>query len=617
MSTFKNASNLQKELQDYQHVLPRLREAILRNGGIIREDIFPTVEEMKQVIVTPKHRLFEKYFGTSDIVKVFNIVAEPGREHELSEEAKEFISNWRSSRSRQLSDNPIQEVRTWGVDYDPVSKLLVIADIAITADNASFDYSTEDAKWLNHNKDYYSKIGFTSQYHPDLLIKAGKGYESTDHISITDDEIEKLSLAIVELQQLVKGMRIEPMRLEDVHEEALERNNKAAESAPGFRNQKHDSVREEVLRDAYFIKENCDYTDLQLINEQRRIQSGGNVLFKDYYPLKFSADGKIMFSLEAVAMAVERIKSERGVFTYYSPDAVETLPVISHLVTCEPLPESEHERVALVEQGAPERILFRDKKSGNWLLKYIVTAPNVFTLVKDISPEFEELQNEIYTKHRSIKAAMSSHSRVGQSYLYPFMNTMKANHLKLGDPYFSMVAQWSHPDDIKMFITDILVASVPELFEGHGVSVSYSDAKLKKFNDTVNKHLFNRLVSSDDKAGFDTRTKYYTTWAFYTCFFALPFTSTPENDRLLKMFAMNDLFSFVCTVEGLTLYSGIIGSGQFTTSIGGTYRSNVQSLTNRMLFADDKITTYLIEEKETDIDNEDATGSFIEIGGEL
>lgn len=616
MSTFKNASNFEKELQDYVHVLPRLREAILRNGGIIREEIFPTVDEMKQVIKAPKHRLFEKYFGTSDIVKVFDIVSEPGREHELPDSAKEFISNWRSSRARQLSDNPLQEVRTWGTDYDPVSKLLIIADIAITADNTSFDFSNEDEKWLNHNKDYYTKIGFSSQYHPDLLIKAARAYESSNHITITDEEIEKLALAIIELQQLIKDVRIKPMDLKDVHEEALDRNNKAAESAPGFRNQKHDNVRAEVLADAEFIRDHCDYADLQLINEQRRIQSGGNVLFKDYYPLNLSADGKIIFSLDAVALAVERIKSERGVFTYYSPNKIETLPVISHLVTCDPLPTSLIERQSLVDQGAPERILFKDRRTGDWLLQYVVIAPNVFTLVKDISPEFEHLQNEIYTKHRSIKAAMASHSRVGQSYLYPFMNTMKEKHLKVGDPYFSLVAQWSHPDDIKMFITDILVASVPELFEGHGVSTSYSKEKLDKFNETVRKYGFNRLVSSDDKSGFDTRTKYYTTWAFYCCFFSLPFEDNETNNRLIKMFAMNDLFSFVCTVEGLTLYSAIIGSGQFTTSIGGTYRSNIQSLTNRMLFADDNITTYIVESKEDNIDDSESD-NFVEIGGEL
>lgn len=595
MAEILNQSNFEQELRDFEHVVPRLRKAILNLGGVIKEEVFPTIDEMRETIQHPKHRLFEKYFGTSDIVQIYNAVINENLAVDFPDHAQEFLRNWRASRSRQQSTNKMQETRKWGKEVDPVSKLLIVAEIASKVDNGSFSYYNEDKIWLEHNRDYYDKIGFSSQYHPSLLIRSEKAYAETESINIDDNEILKIAHAVVEMQNMIKGLHIEPMRLEDVAEEALDKNNKAAESAPGFRNQKHDKVRADVLEDAYFIKENCDYTDLQLINEQKRIQSGGNILFKNYYPIKFNTDGTLIFELSAAVSAVQQCASERGYFDYYSEEQLDSLPELSHIIQSTQLPNSESARYDLVVLGAPDSIMLKDKHSGDWLLNFITKIPNVFTLVKDIFPDEEELQNEIYTKHRSIKAAMAAHSRVGQSYLYPFMKESKKMRLKYGDPYYSMVAQWSHPDDIKTFITDMLVASVPQLFEGLNIDTTYSTDALNKHKEYLSTHSYKQLVSSDDKKGFDTRTKWYTTWLFYSAYFSLPFDVTDENTRLIKMFAMNDLFSLVSGVQDLILYSGIIGSGQFTTSVGGTYRSNIQSLSNRLLFMDPDVKKYSIE----------------------
>lgn len=604
--TIIDNTNLDIELEDYLHVMPRLKEAILKLGGKLNEQVFPSIDEMREVIKAPKHRLFEKYYGTSDIVEVYNIMMTAGAEKQIDEQYHEFIRNWRASKQRQMSVNKMQEVRKWGTELDPLSKLVAIVDMATTVDNACFDYTKEDKIWLEHNKDYYSKMGFSSQYYPSLLVRSAAEYGKTGRLNITDNEINKIAVAVIEMQKTLEGISIVPMRLEDVHEEALDRNNKAAESAPGFRNQKHTEVREEVLEDAYFIKENCDYTDLQLINEQKRIQSGGNVLFKDYYPMEFNTDGTLIFEFDAVVQAINQIKIDRGTFQYFSDEIVQPLPQLASVINTEPLPFSPTERERLLDAGYPEFIMRKDKLTKEWMYNYVTDIPNAFTLVKDIYPDEEEFANEIYTKHRSIKAAMSSHSRVGQSYLYPFMKALKDKHLVYGSPYFSLVAQWSHPDDIKTFVTDMLVASVPSLFEGLNIDTTYSKEALDKYTKAIDEMGATQYVSSDDKKGFDTRNKFYKSWLFYTAYFSLAFEMNEENVRLIKMFAMNELFSLVSQVDGLYMLSAIIASGQFTTSIGGTYHSNIQSLTNRALFMDESITRYI--EQVDDQDDYDPHG---------
>lgn len=579
MSDITDFSNFESEMNDFKSVVPRLKKEILALGGIIKDDFWPTEEELWEVKRgRPQNKLFEKYYGTSDILTCYEVMTGEKPESTLPEFAMESINRWRQARLRQQGENRMAETCHWGDNYDPVSKLVVCVMIAIEADNAAFNYSNEDARWIKHNYDYLKKIGFESQYHPAILKHVEKDYGRYAPLDISDEDIHILALSYVESQKSLVGVHCVPMDLAEVHDIALSRNNKSAESAPSFRNQKTKAVRDEVLADAEYVKANCDFHDQQLINEQRRIQSGGNILF-DYVPLKLDEFGQMQITMNQIIEACVRIRQDRGDFTCYYEDMPKVLPELAGVIQISELPFAEADRALLIEtEKAPNAILKKNKLTGEWLLNYKVSAPCVFTKVSDKYDNFDDIKDEIFTKHRSIKAAMGSFSRVGQSYLYPFMNEWKKKNMHYDNPYYSLVAQWSHPDDLKQMFTDMCVLIEPEYFKDSGVTTTISKDKVEKWSAFRSKYKLDTVMSSDDKTGFDMVNKWYLTWMFYCGFLSIPYDMTEQDKRLFKMFIVNDLICLMSGIDSLVEYSAIIESGQFNTSVRGTHSSNTESL---------------------------------------
>lgn len=617
MKTIKVDGDFEVMMADMKANIPRIIEQAKRAGLKLNLEIWPTEEEFRAVLASPKHRLFEKYYGTADYMHVYNVLEGIIDDPAVKEKGATFLTNWAGSRGRQKNANPMQEVIGWGTNYDPVSKLILLAAIAAKADSEAFCYSNEDRNWLEHNCGYYKKIGYTSQYFPDVLRKAEADYGRTESITLSDNDVEFLVNAAKVIQMSIGDMRCEPYAIEDVMDRALDRNNKSAESAPGFRNLKHDSVKADVLEDAIFIRDNCDYTDLQLMNEQKRIQSGGNVLFDKYYPIKLDDNGRIVFNVPEVIAAVHQIAAERGYFTAYYEEEPVVLPDLISAVVIKALPSSESERKKMVDAGAPEFLLRRDKLTKEWTFNYELKLPQVFTTVGDKYPDLVDIAGEVFTKHRSIKAAMGSYSKVGQSYLYSFLDKYKEKLMHFDNPFYSLVAQWSHPDDLKTMITASAVAAFPEIYEGLDVSVPYSQEDLEKFISYRDKGGFEPKMSSDDKTGFDMVQKIYTTFLFYCAYFSIPFEMNEQNIRLFKMFIINDCMSVVSCIDDITMYFEIIGSGQWNTSIKGTYASNTASIVMRQKFADPNTPCVISESSDnTNVsDNEDTGGDIDEYLG--
>lgn len=439
--------------------------------------------------------------------------------------------------------------------------------------------------WLEHNLGYLKKIGFSSQYYPQVLIEAGKAYARTGDVIITDQQIDAIAMAAKIQQDAIIKLRCEQWDVSRTHAEALEKNNKAAESSPGFRNQKNPDVKEEVLKDTQFLIDYCDESDIQLYNEQHRIQSGGNVLL-DYCKVSLDKFGRVTYSFEQFVAAVKQIKSERGTFNCYYEDEPQILPELVGVINYDSLPSSGEERQRMVDAGeAPEYILKRFKDINDWQYKYVLTCPNVFTTVHDKFPDLVDLADRVYTKHRSVKASPASFSRLGQTFLYPFMEAEKSTLMKGFKPYYSMAAQWTHPDNLKQLFTDAIVASVPDLFKDLKMSTTYSPQQLAEFRSWISDKHMTTYTTSDDKSGFDTLTKIYMLWLYFTTFFSIPFEMNEKNVRLIRLLCAGVEFPVVSCVDGIHIYSEIIPSGAFCTSHLGTYCSNLQSLNMRYTFA--------------------------------
>jgi hypothetical protein len=585
MKGIKDTTNGLKRFRQNQSLFLILKGKIEAAGGKCNMQIWPTIEELEETLRLHKHRLFSKYYGVDDIVHVYNIV-EGEIPNDLDPEiSKVPLQNWTNARGRQTHANELYEMVSWGDNFDPVSRLIIVALAAARADNAAFNLHNEDKRWLEHNAKYYSKIGMTSQYFPQLLRIAEKGYEKDVDVQWSDKTIEAAVNATLILQQSLGDMHLVPMDLDKVHEEALSKNNKSAESAPAFRNQKHEDVREEVLADAEFIRDNCDYTDLELINEQRRIQSGGNVLFDTYYPIKLDSEGKIIFDLDQIKLAVMKCASERGYQTILYEKEPKVLEDMSALITVDTLPFSEEERAHLANEYDDDSYLKKDY-TGEWRYNYYVTFPNVFTLVSDKYPELDELSNKIFAKTRSIKAAMSAHSRVGQSYLYPFIEEWKKRCLVKDSPYFSFVAQWSHPDDLKAMVTTWAKVALPEDAAKELTETIYNEEKVKSTKDIIKEVNGFLITTSDDKSGFDMFNPILFCFLFYTTFLSIPFDMNDNNIRILKYLAVNDILCLMSGVDDLILYTDLIGSGQFSTSLRGTHSSDLASLIFRQVLVD-------------------------------
>lgn len=613
----KDLSNHAQTLEDWNYNIPWIRAKCKELGVKLNEQIFVNPEEAHSIALSCKSKLAEKYYGTNDVEKIFDIVNSDSPIGNVNEDHREFYLNWRRARTNQLSENSVALTCKWGVNYDPVSKLIILIRIAIDADNEVFDCTTESKVWLHHNMEYIPKIGFTSQYYPPVLAEANKAYGRTGSVKLTDEQIEALVMAAKIQQDAIIDLSCKRMDLAKTHADATEKNNKAAESFPGFRNQKHEDVKQQVLEDAQWVEDNCDENDTQFYNEQHRIQSGGNVVLL-YSNVKMDENtGKVEYTFEGLVAAVNQIANERGYFICYYEDEPIILPELAGVIHYRSLPASLSERKIMVDTGeAPEIILRRFSDINDWQYQYALECPNVFTLVGDKFPDLVDFTDKIYTKHRSVKASSATSSRLGQTFLYPFMAAAKDKLMKGFSPKYSMVAQWTHPDNLKQLFTDALVSSVPSIYKDLKMSTTYNEKQLEEFRKWIDEHHLTTWTSSDDKTGFDTLTKMYMTWLYFCAFLSIPFEMSDENIKLFRMLSVGISYPVVFAINGIEIYSEIIASGAWCTSHLGTYCSNLQTIAMRFHLAGaldiDGVNVLAVEE--TGQNDENGDKHIIQVG---
>lgn len=584
--------NLKEAIEDLEHNWTLVSKEIENLGGYIDYDILPTIDEIKEAVEEPGNILCEKYYGTRSFAEAYDILL--SGKSAWPEEFKDSFNNWWTNHQNRKNDNPVAITQRWGVNYDPVSKLVLIGEIASKQDNRCFSYETSDIKWLQHNAGYYKKKGYSSQYYSQILAYEEDKYHRCPRIRLSDLEAKNIAKMVILLQASAPNRKLDRIEPEDAKVEASERNNKAAESFPCFGNQKNAEVKAKVIADAKLLLSKACYMDLTAYNEQHRTQEGGNVLYDKYYPIILDDEGKIIFDRQGVISAVKTIALERG----YSQELYETEPIIlpdlAGVVTYQELSQIEGTRISQVPADKVQLALKKDKVTGEYIYTHIVNFPNVFNLVEDKYGDvndFPELFGKIYTKTRSIKAGQGATALVGQCYLYPFIKEWKER--TQDTPFASFTAQWKHPDHLQQMFTDCCMATWPELYEGEKVDTSYSSDALERFREFIINNQLDAQLSSDDKTGFDTFSPWYLLYAFFGCFFGPAFKKSEENDRILKYLVMSMLICPCFCVDEIKTFIQLIASGASFTSIFGTFCSLIAGLATSEVFVSDDL-SYLV-----------------------
>lgn len=592
---------------DYDRYIPVLKKKIIEKGGIVKDSFFPSdFQLLHDSTVKGANPFCKEYFGVETIHEAWQNAMEGTYKH-FSEEQIAYYDNFKSFLSRCEGSYDVGLMNRLGVQLDPVSALFVAIDISIRVDVEAFDFNTVTKEWLEHVLGYLSKIGFSSYYYYPILMEMRKGYERLEELDLSDSDLDIIAEVAVFMQSLVKDLKISKVDLDVAQTIALDHNNKSAETFPGYGNLKNDDVKERTLKRSRFMEENMDLDYVMPFSQLHRIQSGGNVIF-DYVDIKIDNEtGKVIYNKEMLINALNQIAGDRGYSSTYVEKEPVVVPELTNLVSYSQLPDSYKLREDLVDRGEESAvILHKYKGTDDWMYSYKVTFPNAFTLVGDkYGVEYPELADKIFTKHRSVKASGPDFSRLGQMYLYPFMDELR---LKLeGTPYESFVAQWMHPDYLGQMFTNMLRIAQPTLLDGKVDDTLNSDS-VNDFSEFCLDNDMEVSESSDDKSGFDNFQWLIELWLFWTTFFSLPFDLSEEDELMFASFIKQMLFSLVISPEGLHIYQEIIASGGWFTSIWGTYNSNTGGLEVQA-----KLLELTLDDVE-DIDNDD-TSDITEVGG--
>lgn len=607
-------SNIAK-LEVFDSYISKLSQYIKEEGGTVVEGIYPTIVEAYNSAKSGKNILMERYYnGLHNIDDVFeliqndNITDFSSYAHPDHPEASEFLANMRAAFKRMLARNDMALTVKWGTNYDPVSKLIILLDIGFSADNEVWNSHNETLLWLEHNLGYARKISFYSQYYPDVLVEALKGYERTEDLVYTDDELRVIAHAIVQYQKILEPLKgkIHRMDIEKTSMEAHEKNNKAAESFIGYGNQKHADVAQRVIDDAKYLDTNvslenscCIYTN------QHRIQPDGNKLV-DAAGIKISEEsGKVVYDRNMLISATERLAAERGYITYYSIDEVTSLSDIAALVKIEALSDIQAEREAIVAAHPGCEYILNRESDGSFMYKYAITIPNVFNNVEDKYPNVKSESKSVGVKTRGVFAAMSAASRLGQTFLYPFMDEVRKLVLPQDDLY-SFMAQWSHPDHLRQMFTDMAFCANPDIYKDYALTTRCDQKKVKELHDALVESGYTFIQSSDDKTGFDNMNSPVLQFGFFSCILAYVFDLSEDDIRVLRWLIGGAMFPVVITPKGVYLFSLIIASGMWCTSLLGTMSSNFMSLVIRYILGgcldNDKTNKYKVDDNSEEDD---------------
>lgn len=607
----RDKSNFSK-LGNFDAQIEKLKKFIIQEGGIFNDRVYPSLSVAYNTAKSGHNALMEKYYkDIHDIDTLYNIVMKDNpnfNEYANSDhpEAVDFLNNMKAALNRMVARNDMALTVKWAKDLDPVSKLVTLIDIGITADNEAWSSDNETLLWLEHNLSYYKKIGFYSQYYPDVLVEALKGYERTEMVELNDKEMQVLAHAIKVYQDMLKPLHgtLNRMSIENTSMEAHEKNNKGAESFIGYGNQKHDDVRDRVIQDTFFLNDVASADkDCIIYTNQHRIQPDGNQLI-EYANIHIDdKTGKIVYDKTMLLAAVEQLVAERGYISYYSMDPVESLPELVQYITCEELPWSVEARTGIVESNPGTDYLLRRDSDGEWEYKYKVTMPSVFNLIKDKYPDVESEAESLGVKTRGVFAAMSSASRLGQTFLYPWMDAVR-NLILPNNQLYSFMAQWSHPDHLRQMFTDMAFNAHPDLYKNVDLTTRCDKEAVIALHDKLTAQGYYPEQSSDDKTGFDNFNNPLFQWAFASCILAPCFKLSGDDERVLAFLMGGCAFPVVITPLGPTLYSLIIASGQWCTSILGTMSSNFMSLMLKYVWSgvldDDKVNSYAVTDTEDD-----------------
>lgn len=567
-------THVSKLIQQFDSNIPRIRAKVLEMGGTVNDAVWIDIQQAYERVLLMKNPFIKEYYASSNIMEIYTILESDSFDR-FDDVVKGNYNKLKSYMGRVSASYDFNVMNRLGSQMDPVSALVKLIDVSIRLDSTYYDNTTCAQEWLDHNYDYLSKIGFSSNYYYDLLKVTREGYDRFVEINLSEEEVNDTATALILLQQTVLNAKLSPLDLDQVQVKALENNNASAESFVGYGNLRDDATKEAVIKRSKYIKDFGTLDDIFPFSQLHRIQSGGNIIF-DYLTLDIDPlTGNHIYSYDQLISAVSQIVAERGHSTIYLEKEPYTLPELQGDVISEQLPESFTMREMLVNAGQePALIMDTFSKTSVWMYNYKVSFPNVFTLIGDkYGEQFPELSDKIYTKHRSVKAAGPDITRVVQSYIYPIMehlNTLKTT------VYGSLVSQWAHPDYLKRMLSNILVTiNTADLYEVIDNDLNIDEAI--KFNE---EHAagYDIVSSADDKKGFDNFQSIINLWGFFTTYLSIPFEVNDENTRLFKIILQQVMFPVLLTPEGIHIYDTIIPSGAGVTSIWGTHNSNKAGL---------------------------------------
>lgn len=382
----------------------RFKSALIKQGVPFVDNLMPPVEAMHAAAMSGTNKLYKVYFSDrikniDDLYSIYDKKATISDDMVNSEhpEAIDFIRNFVAKLSNMNAENAISITKPWGEEYDPVSKMVILMRIGMEADNAAFNSQNETLDWLKHNLGYYSKIGYMSQYNPEILEVALKSYERTEACNFSDVELDAIVHGFKQISDLMKPYHgtLKRLSIDKTSEEATSKNNMAAEGDPGYGNQKHPEVLERVIKNAKYMNEHADETDATIYIIQHRIQPDGNVLLQ-YAGIELDeATGLINFNDNMLIDGVRKCAAERGHIITYLPNECKVLPEISNLVSCKRITNAE--RGAMVpddELNISSDRLFTNKAVRNLFATFSLDA--IVNVLNKLMPTVMSNRTAIY-----------------------------------------------------------------------------------------------------------------------------------------------------------------------------------------------------------------------------
>lgn len=569
MEDYSNLKVVQEEADQY---VERLFTLIEKYGGIVDRDVYLTPEEAHDLTFRPSGQecpWIKQYYGES--FTNWDSVCEGAIDLAFSGDKRKVPDALRSlANNLKRQATPVWNVTRHSLssDLSMIGRLKHMLGMLLEHDAPIYNQENTDPTALAHILGYIYKYSPLSQYCPDIWINNLRGYGEARTVSLTDEELDTLAQAVVAIQKAFAIPdhihELVPNSLESTQTRALQTNPSSAYSLPTMKNAKNKEARAESLKLAYdYQKDPKLYGNVPYVG-QRRIQQGGNVLDVYFERIDPSFDKASQYpSLSLLDEAIKQIAAERPWVEYYSKNRV----IADGYSRIQPLPASEEQRKALVDQGLELDVILLKFKDGSWRFNFKVSEPCPWKLILDdedaVSHSDVQYHNMMLSKNRGVFAGSNPIALNKQSIVHKVVDSFKEWTESNGHSH--MTASWKEPSDLRRVLTN-MAAAVNGVEDASGKIVSVSDE---------DKDMFGSL-SGDDKSGFDNFQSWIL-WASFNCCILAP-VMKEEYHYLIKYTSVETCLPAIMTYQGMMVFSEAMPSGEGSTNFQDGYISAVGGL---------------------------------------